>query len=53
MHPSLKQFIIQYVAVAGTALFPVIIVAFLTTPYNLGVHPGAVRIAAAQPVHFS
>lgn len=53
MHPSLKQFITQYVAVIGAALFPVVVVAFLTTPYNLGGHPGEVRITAAQPTHFS
>lgn len=53
MHPSLKQLITQYVAVIGAALFPVVVAAFLTTPYNLGGHPGEVSITTAQPTHFS
>ena len=53
MHPTLKQFIIQYVAVIGAALIPVIAVSFLSMPYNLGGHPGEARVTAAQPAHLS
>lgn len=53
MHPELKQFITQYVAVIGAAMLPVIVVAFLSMPYTLGGHPGEARIAAEQPVHLS
>ncbi len=53
MHPALKQFIIQYVAVIGVTMIPVIATAFLSMPYILGGHPGEARIATAQPAHFS
>lgn len=32
MHPALKQFIIQYVAVIHAALLPVIALSFLSMP---------------------
>ncbi len=53
MHPVLKHFITQYVAVIGATLLPVIVLAFLSMPYILGSHPGEARIAAAQPAHLS
>ncbi len=53
MHPSLKQFINQYVAVIAAALVPVLIVSFLSIPFNLGGHPGEIRIRAPQSTHFS
>lgn len=53
MHPALKQFITQYVAVIGAAVLPVIATAFLSMPYILGGHPGEARIAAAQAAHLS
>lgn len=53
MHPALKQFIIQYVAVIGAVLIPVIVVSFLSMPYNLGGHPGEARGATAQVAHLS
>ena len=43
MHPSLRQFARQYLAVVVAALLPVILTAFLTIPFNLGGHPGDVR----------
>lgn len=53
MHPVLKHFITQYIAVISAALLPVIALAFLSMPYTLGGHPGEARIAAAQPMHLS
>jgi hypothetical protein len=53
MHPALKQFVIQYVAVIGAVLIPVIVVSFLSMPYTMGGHPGESRITNAQPTHFS
>ncbi len=43
MHPSLRQFARQYLAVVVAALLPVILTAFLSIPFNLGGHPGDVR----------
>jgi hypothetical protein len=43
MHPFLRQFTRQYLAVVVAALLPVILTAFLTIPFNLGGHPGDVR----------
>ncbi len=53
MHPALKQFIIQYVAVIGAVLIPVIVVSFLSMPYTMGGHPGEARVTATQPDHLS
>ena len=53
MHPILKQFIIQYLAVIGTVMIPVIVVSFLSMPYNLGGHPGEARVTPHQPAHLS
>lgn len=53
MHPALKQFIAQFVAVIGATMLPVVAVTFLSMPYILGGHPGEARIAAAQPAHLS
>jgi hypothetical protein len=43
MHPSLRQFARQYLAVVVAALLPAILTAFLSIPFNLGGHPGDVR----------
>ena len=53
MHPALKQFIIQYVAVIGAVLIPVILVSFLSMPYTMGGHPGETRGTAVQAMHLS
>jgi len=53
MHPSLKQFITQYVAVVAAALIPVSFVAFLSMPFDLGGHPGEGRTNAPLAAHFS
>lgn len=53
MHPTLKQFIIQYLAVIGAVLIPVIIVSFLSMPYTIGGHPGETRSTAVQAMHLS
>ena len=47
MHPSLRQFARQYLAVVVAALLPVIATAFLSIPFNLGGHPGDVRAVDA------
>jgi hypothetical protein len=44
MHPSLRQFARQYLAVIAAVLLPVILTAFLTIPFNLGGHPGDARV---------
>ena len=53
MHPALKQFIIQYVAVIGATMLPVIATVFLSMPYTLGGHPGENRGTAVQAMHLS
>ena len=39
----------QFVAAVMAALIPVILVAFLTIPFNLGGHPGEIRTGALPP----
>lgn len=53
MHPSLRQFITQYVAVVAAALIPVIVIAFLSMPFNLSGHPGETRTSTPVSIHFS
>lgn len=53
MTASLRIFINQFVGVVLAALFPVVLVTFLSIPYSLGAHPGeppATEPATMQPV---
>jgi hypothetical protein len=43
MHTSLRTVVLPFACVVVAALAPVVLVAFLTIPYNLGGHPGEVR----------
>ena len=47
MDTSLRMFVSQFVGVVAAALVPVILVAFLAIPFNLGGHPGEPRPAEA------
>lgn len=40
MHPCLRTFIRQYVAVVAGALVPVVLTTFLSVPMSLGTYPG-------------
>lgn len=40
MHPCLRSFIRQYLAVVAGALVPVVLTTFLSVPMNLGTFPG-------------
>ncbi|WP_157691741.1 hypothetical protein [Noviherbaspirillum autotrophicum] len=46
MHPVLRLFIHQYLAVVAVALAPVVLATFVTVPINLGGNPGEPRVAA-------
>jgi len=43
MSPTSYSFIRQFVGAVVAALIPVLLVAFLSIPFNLGGHPGEAR----------
>jgi len=47
MNSSLASFVKQYLAVVLAALIPVIVVAFVSIPFNLQGHPGEPRTPTA------
>lgn len=47
MNLDLRHFIRQYLGVVGATLVPVVLVAFLSIPFNLAAHPGEVPRARA------
>lgn len=47
MHPCLRAFIRQYVAVVAGALTPVVLTTFLSVPMSLGTFPGDQTSASA------
>lgn len=47
MPTSLRLFVSHYLCVVIAALAPVVLVTFLSVPFNLGGHPGDVRSAGA------
>lgn len=46
MHPYLRTFIRQYLAVVAGALVPVVLTTFLSIPMNLGILPGDQQTAS-------
>lgn len=40
MHPVLRAFVRQYLAVVAAALVPVVLTTFLSVPMSLGTTPG-------------
>ena len=48
MDPVLRMFIRQFVGVVLMALVPVVLITFLSIPFNLGGHPGEGRTATAS-----
>lgn len=46
MDPILRMFIRQFVGVVLMALVPVVMITFLSIPFNLGGHPGETRTNA-------
>jgi hypothetical protein len=48
MDPVLRMFIRQFVGVVLMALVPVVLIAFLSIPFNLGGHPGEERTSTTQ-----
>ena len=45
MHPALRDFVRQYIAVAAFAAAPAVLAAFVGMPWALGRHPGEPVIA--------
>ena len=48
MKSTQHSFIRQFAAVVAAALIPVVLVAFWSIPFNLGGHPGEVRVTTMQ-----
>jgi len=46
MNPTPHSFVRQFAGAVVAALTPVVLVAFLSVPFNLGGHPGEARTAA-------
>lgn len=46
MIPTPYSFARQFAGVVAAALMPVVLVAFLSIPFNLGGHPGEARTTA-------
>lgn len=40
MHPALRLFVRQYLAVVGATLAPVVLATFIAVPLSLGAYPG-------------
>jgi hypothetical protein len=52
MNTSLRIFLFQLFRVVLATALPVLLVAFVTIPFNLGVHPGELRnLASMSMVH--
>ncbi len=49
MDVSLKVFLYQFIGVVSLAMLAVLVVAFLSMPLSLGMHPGEERPASAPP----
>ena len=49
MDASLKAFLCQFIGVVSLAMVAVLVVAFLSMPLSLGMHPGEERPASAPP----
>lgn len=50
MNTTLRIFLFQLFRVVLATALPVLLVAFVTIPFNLGVHPGELRDFASLPV---
>ena len=48
MNPNQCSFVRQFAGAVVAALIPVVLVAFLSIPFNLGGHPGELRAATLQ-----
>jgi hypothetical protein len=54
MNPVQCSFVRQLFGVVVAALIPVVLVAFLSIPFNLGGHPGEARaITMPMPTHMT
>lgn len=54
MNPTPSSFVRQFAGAVVAALIPVVLVAFLSIPFNLGSHPGEARPAAMPtPTHMT
>lgn len=54
MNPVQCSFVRQFAGVVVAGLMPVVLVAFLTIPFNLGGHPGEQRTATTPtPTHMT
>jgi hypothetical protein len=54
MNPTPYSFVRQFTGAVVAALIPVVLVAFLSIPFNLGGHPGEVRTGAMPtPTHMT
>jgi hypothetical protein len=53
MHPELRNFLADFAGTVGFVLVPVIVTAFLSTPYTLQYHPGEVAPPQARVLHMT
>ena len=54
MNPTPYSFVRQFAGGVVAALIPVVLVAFLTIPFNLGGHPGEARAPGVPvPTHMT
>jgi hypothetical protein len=50
MDKNLRNFVVQFVGVVLATLIPVIIIAFLSMPWQLNRHPGESAVSTEQAI---
>lgn len=50
MHTDLRDFLSRFIGTVAMTLVPVVLIAFMSMPLNLGRHPGEAAVDTGAPI---